>query len=70
MGYKYRVCPFKDGNNPIVEINCIRDNTNSDINIDKSRLDSIPYDDENKCLIGCKCNKYKQWEIVSRIKHD
>ena len=28
------------------------------IDIYKSRLDTIPYDD-NDCMIGCKCNKCK-----------
>ena len=31
-----------------------------DISIDKSGLDTILYDDEDDCLIGCKCNKCKQ----------
>ena len=58
MGYKYRVCPFEDGNYAIVEINYIGNNMKPDINIDKSRLDTIPYDDKD-CMLGCKCNKCK-----------
>ena len=38
------------------------------INIDKSRLDTSPYDKEDGCLIGRKCNKCKQWELVNKIK--
>ena len=56
MDYKYRVCPFEDGNYAIVEINYIGNDTKPNIDVDKSRLDTIPYDD-NDCMIGCKCNK-------------
>ena len=38
------------------------------INIDKSRLDTSPYDQEDDCLIGCICNKCKQWELVNKIE--
>ena len=57
MGYKYRVCPFENGNYAIVEINYLGNDVKPDINIDKRRLEVIPYDDEDDCLIGCKCNK-------------
>ena len=66
-GYKYRVCPYEDGNYVIVEINYIGNDVKPDINIDKSRLDVIPYDD---CLRGDKRNKWKQWELVNGIKRD
>ena len=58
MGYKYRVCPFEDGNYAIVEINYIGNDMKPDTNIDKSRLDTISYDDK-VCMLGCKCNKCK-----------
>ena len=32
----------------------------ANIDIDKSRLDTIPYDNKDDCSIGCKCNKSKQ----------
>ena len=57
MGYEYRVRPSEDGNYPIVELNYIGNDVKADINIDKSRLDVISYDDEDDCLIGCKCNQ-------------
>ena len=57
MGYKYRVCPFENGNYAIVEVNYLGNDVKPDINIDKRRLEVIPYDDEDDCLIGCKCNK-------------
>ena len=41
-------------------------NTKPNIDIDTSRLD-MPYDDEDDCLIGCKCNKCKQWKLSNRI---
>ena len=41
-----------------------------DISIDKSGLDTVLYDDEDDCLIGCKCNKCKQWKLVNEIKRD
>ena len=66
IGYKYRVCPFEDGNYAIVEINYIGNNTKPKIDIDKKRSDIICYDDDD-CLIGCKCNKCKQWELANRI---
>ena len=66
MGYIYRVCPFEDGNYAIVEINYIGNDTKPNIDIDKSRLDTIPYDD-NDCMIGCKCNKSKKWKLVNKI---
>ena len=70
MEYKYRVCPFEDENSAIVEINYIVDDTKPNIDIDRSRLGIIPYDNEDDCLIGCKYNKCKQWELVSGIKRD
>ena len=70
MGYEYRVCPFEDGNYAIVEKKYIGNDIKPIIDIDKSRLDVIPYDDEDDCLIGCKCNKYKQWELINGIKRD
>ena len=60
MVYKYRVCPFEDGNYAIIEINYIGNDMKPNIDIDKSRLDTNPYDDEDDCLIGCKYNKCKQ----------
>ena len=42
-------------------------NTKPNIDIDTSRLDIIPYDDEDDYLIGCKCNKCKQWKLSNRI---
>ena len=70
MVYKYRVCPFEDGNYAIIEINYIGNDMKPNIDIDKSRLDTNPYDDEDDCLIGCKCNKCKQFEIVNGIKRN
>ena len=70
MGYKYCVCPFEDGNYAIVEIDYIGNDTKPDINIGKSRLDVIPYDDEDDCLICYKWKKCKQWELVNGIKCD
>ena len=66
MGYKYCACPFEDGNYAIAEINYIGNDTKPNIDIDKSRLDTIPSDD-NDCMIGCKCNMCKQWKLVSKI---
>ena len=60
IGYKYRVCPFQDGNYAIAVINYIGNDRKPNIDIDKSRLDIIPYHEEDDCLIGCKCNKCKQ----------
>ena len=60
MGYKYGVWPFEDEHYAIVEINYIGNDMKPDIRIDKSGLDTILYDDEDDCLIGCKCNKCKQ----------
>ena len=57
MGYKYRVFPFENGNYAIIEINYIGNDVKPDINIDKRRLDVIPYNYEDDCLIGCKCKK-------------
>ena len=57
MGYKYRVCPFENGNYAIIEINYIGNDVKPDINIDKRRLDVIPYNYEDDYLIGCKCKK-------------
>ena len=51
MGYKYRVYPFEDGNYAIVEINYIGNEVKPDISIDKSRLDIIPYDNKDDCLM-------------------
>ena len=48
MGYKYRVCPFEDGNYARAQ-NYIDNDRNSNITIDKSRLDTIPYDEEDDC---------------------
>ena len=70
MVYKYRVCPFNDGNYAVVEINHIGNDKKPNINIHKSRLTVIPYDDEDDFLIGCKCKKCKQWELVNGIKRD
>ena len=67
MGYKYRVCPFEDVNYAIGEINYIGNDMKPNTNIDKSRLDIIPCDDEDDCLIGCKCNECKQWRLINRI---
>ena len=47
MGYKYCLCRFEDGNYAIVEINYIRNDKNLNINIDKSKLDTIPYDEND-----------------------
>ena len=47
MGYKYRLCRFEDGNYAIVEINYIRNDKNLNINIYKSELDTIPYDEND-----------------------
>ena len=47
MGCKYRLCPFEDGNYAIVEINYIRNDKNLNINIDKRRIDTIPYDEND-----------------------
>ena len=57
MGYKYRVYPLEDGNYAIVEISYIGNDRKPDINIHKSRLDVIPYDDEDDCLIRFKDNR-------------
>ena len=51
--------PFGDGNYAIVEINYIGTDMKPNIDIHKSRLDTIPYDDEDDCLIAYKCNKCK-----------
>ena len=59
MGYKYRACPFEDGNYAIVEINYVGNDMKPDINIHKSRLDANPYDDKDDCMLGCKCNTCK-----------
>ena len=66
MSYKYHLCPFEDGNYAIVEINYIGNDTNSNINIDKSRLDTIPYN-ENDRMIGCNCMKCKQQKLINEI---
>ena len=50
----------------IVEINYIGNNTKPNIDTDKKRSDIIRYDDDD-CLIECKCNKCKQWELANRI---
>ena len=68
MGYKYCVCPFEDGNYAMVGINYIGDNTKPNTDIDKSRLDTTSCDEEDDCLIGCKCNKCKQWKLTNKIK--
>ena len=54
MEYKYPVSPFEDGNYAIVETNDIGNYMKPNINIDKSRLDTSPYDEEYDCLIGHK----------------
>ena len=61
---------FDDGNYAIVEINYIGTDMKPNIDLDKSRLDAILYDDEGDCLTGSKCNKCKQWELVNGIKHN
>ena len=48
MSYKYHLCRFEDGNYAIVEINYIGNDTNSNINIDKSRLDTIRYNENDR----------------------
>ena len=55
-----------DGNYAIVEIKYIGNDMKPNINIDKSRLDTIQYDD-NDCMIGCKCNKCKQYKLINQI---
>ena len=50
---------FDDGNYAIVEINYIGTDMKPNTDIHKSRLDTIPYDDEDDCLIAYKCNKCK-----------
>ena len=48
MGYKYGYkYPFDDGNYAIVEINHIGNDIKPNIDIYKSRLDVIPYDDKD-----------------------
>ena len=66
MSYKYHLCRFEDGNYAIVEINYIGNDTNSNINIDKSRLDTIRYN-ENDRMIGCNCKKCKQQKLINEI---
>ena len=68
MGYKYLLSRFEEGNYSIVEINYIGNDTKPNIDIDKSRLDIIPYDDNDDCLICCKCKRFKQWKLANRIK--
>ena len=69
MGYKYRYkYPFEDGNYAIVEINYIGNDIKPNIDIYKSRLDVIPYDDKDDCLIRRKCNKCKLWKLGNKIK--
>ena len=58
IGYKYRVCPFEDGKYAILKIEHTDTNKKPNIEIDKNRLDIIPYD-ENDCMLGYKCNKCK-----------
>ena len=53
-----------------MEINSIGTDMKSNIDIDKSRLDIIAYDEKDDCLIGFKCNNCKQWELVKGIKRD
>lgn len=67
IGHKYRVCHLDDDNYAIVEINYIGCDTKPIIDIDKNRLDVIPFDDKDDYLIGCKCNKYKQRKLVINI---
>ena len=69
MGYKYRYkYPFEDGNYAIVEINYIGNDIKANTDICKSRLDVIPFDDKDDCLIRCKCNKCKLWKLANKIK--
>ena len=70
MYCKYWVCLFEDGNYVIVEINCIGDNTKSNIDVGKSRLDVIPNDEEDDCKQCNKCKQCKQWELVNGIKRN
>ena len=55
-----------DGNYAIVVIKYIGNDMKPNINIDKSRLDTIQCDD-NDCMIGCKCNKCKQYKLINQI---
>ena len=66
MRYKYGVCPFEKGNYSIVKINYIENDEEANIEIDMGRLDVIPYDD-NDGMVGCKCNKCKQWKIINKV---
>ena len=55
-----------DGKYAIVEIKYIGNDMKPNINIDKSRLATAQYDD-NDCMIGCKCNKCKQYKLINQI---
>ena len=66
IGYKHRVCPFEEGNYSIAEINYFGNDVEANIEIDRGRLDVIPYDD-NDCVIGCKCNKCKQSKLINKV---
>ena len=67
MGYKFRVCPFEDGNQAKVEIHCIENDMKPNINIGKRRLDAIPYDDKDDCMVECKYNKCKLWKLINKV---
>ena len=69
MGYKYGYkYPVEDRNYAIVEINHIGNDIKPNIDIYKSALDVIPYDDKDDWLIRCKCNKCKLWKLANKIK--
>ena len=67
MEYKFRVCPFEDGNQAKVEIHCIENDMKPNINIGKRRLDAIPYDDKDNCMVECKYNKCKLWKLINKV---
>ena len=67
MGYKFRVCPFEDGNQAKVEIHCIENDMKPNINIGKRRLDAIPSDDKDDCMVECKYNKCKLWKLINKV---
>ena len=67
MGYKFRVCPFEDGNYATVEMHYIENDMKPNINIDESRLDAIPYDEKDGCMVGCKSNKCKLWKLINKV---
>ena len=67
MGYKFRVCSFEDGNYATVEMHYIENDMKPNINIDESRLDAIPYDEKDGCMVGCKSNKCKLWKLINKV---